>query len=1128
MSETINAICPECLSRYRLKADMVGKRMRCTNSDCQAAFEVMAEADPGLVGAVRLPEETESWPAAGYGLKPQDATPAEPNAEFNWQDAPPPVQVIVDEPAEKQVLGQSWEDAAIPRPPAPVSKREAASIAKPTDVPLFAEPVRKRSYRGIMVALLAFFVIGGIATGVILLVQEMGRAEEKLAAEAGQYYTAGQYGKASETYEELARRYSHSLHAAEYRFLAALSTVRLKAGLVPAEPEPALTELSKFLDEFGTSTFLTNRRDDVYVAALKVLNDLVYEGAARLHAKPPDLNAADSYLALAHTALKILNRNAPNSADVASAKAKVDGLANAITLARARTAARKEILALLSSPEPDLDTARDLIRRAGFENDPEISTAWQKAEEALRKLVVYRKLEIAAKPAAPAHARVIYPDVRPAAGGSGPRVPALARGILWALDSRNGRVGWVDRLGIDATIPPLVSPAVGNHPEEWLVIAADPPSLSLRDANTGAVKWYQPLDELPVGPAVLSGRRGFLALGGAKGRVLDFDANTGMVAGMFETGQPFAGGLALRPGTNLLYVPASSQQVYVLDTAPEDGGTPRCLTTLATGHTPGTLRTPPEIVGEITNQNLALALTDGLGETRLAIYRLDASSGSPVLSMIAHLPGWTWYAPQHDSERIAVITDRGALGWFAFRQVGAADPPLYPLEDRDSGPPLSDHPPERGLVVHTDESGVVVLANGRLTQWRTGIDRVKGRRLVPGWSLEQELGTPLHEAFRAEAGVAVLSTLQDETSGAMTTAVDVATGNIVWQRPLGLAPKNQFLQVGNSVAVIDERGAMTLFDAASRGEDGRLAGKAIAAVGPGLTGPPAVVRSTEGADWIVLPQANAVLLRSIGADGSVTERRLVLPANLLGTPAIGNGTAVLPLANGLLARAQLNDAGRVDVGPSWRAPGGGSDATGLVVFINDNTYAVSDGGRRLMKLNWNSPQDFSLNASEALELPARPTRIVRDARGSYLAAADANGSVTLIDAQRLTAAGKFGQAGKMITAGPVFNGDQIAFVSDGRELQVIPASQPTRRWQFTTPGEAIVGLPMHLGEQDYVMADQGGQLILVRSANGKTAHKAFPLAGGSPVGGPFAFGNDWLLPLVDGTAEIMTKRDLPH
>ena len=97
------------------------------------------------------------------------------------------------------------------------------------------------------------------------------------------------------------------------------------------------------------------------------------------------------------------------------------------------------------------------------------------------------------------------------------------------------------RIGADALWAPLALDET-----RWLAVATEPPSLSVRDANTGDIVWSQPLESLPVGPPVVAAGHVYVALAGPVGAVLNIDARTGALLGAFATGQSLSGGIGTR------------------------------------------------------------------------------------------------------------------------------------------------------------------------------------------------------------------------------------------------------------------------------------------------------------------------------------------------------------------------------------------------------------------------------------------------------------------------------------------------------------------------------------------------------------------------------------------------------
>src|SRR5262249_55998666 len=103
----------------------------------------------------------------------------------------------------------------------------------------------------------------------------------------------------------------------------------------------------------------------------------------------------------------------------------------------------------------------------------------------------------------------------------------------------------------------------------------------------------------------------------------------------------------------------------------------------ATGHAPGALRGEPIVVsgteGITVPRYLVLGEADGLGAMRLRAFRLLTDPTAVASPAEVRLPGWPWFPPYHDPEKLALVTDAGVLGLFGIHQTGTADPPLFPL-----------------------------------------------------------------------------------------------------------------------------------------------------------------------------------------------------------------------------------------------------------------------------------------------------------------------------------------------------------------------------------------------------------------------------------------------------------------
>src|SRR5439155_13781782 len=127
-----------------------------------------------------------------------------------------------------------------------------------------------------------------------------------------------------------------------------------------------------------------------------------------------------------------------------------------------------------------------------------------------------------------------------------------------------------------------------------------------------------------------------------------------------------AGGAALDQTYGRLHVPAYGNNVYVFNYHPEGGGPPRREGLLPTEHAPGSLRGEPIVVsgeeGVEVPRYLVLGEADGLDAMKLRAFRLlDRADAAPPPADV-RLPGWSWFPPYADPEKLALVTDAGALG----------------------------------------------------------------------------------------------------------------------------------------------------------------------------------------------------------------------------------------------------------------------------------------------------------------------------------------------------------------------------------------------------------------------------------------------------------------------------------
>src|SRR3954453_7829432 len=103
------------------------------------------------------------------------------------------------------------------------------------------------------------------------------------------------------------------------------------------------------------------------------------------------------------------------------------------------------------------------------------------------------------------------------------------------------------------------------------------------------------------------------------------------------------------------------------------------------GHPSGSLRSEPLVVADPEGESpgyLILNQTQGLNAMQLRVFKLpltDPHTKPQDLDPPPRVPGWTWFQPYHDGEKLVMMSDTGVLGLFGIRQLRNRDPALFPL-----------------------------------------------------------------------------------------------------------------------------------------------------------------------------------------------------------------------------------------------------------------------------------------------------------------------------------------------------------------------------------------------------------------------------------------------------------------
>jgi hypothetical protein len=272
--------------------------------------------------------------------------------------------------------------------------------------------------------------------------------------------------------------------------------------------------------------------------------------------------------------------------------------------------------------------------------------------------------------------------------------------------------------------------------------------------------------------------------------------------------------------------------------------------------------------------------------------------------------------------------------------------------------------------------------------------------------------------------------------------------------------------------------------------------------------------------WSSAPGPAMLRIRHLPINGPSTTESRKLPAAIAGTPALGDGFVLLPLADGVAVRLDLGAAGTVTAGPNWRVPGVDEQSPGHIVAMGGEDFLLTDGGRGVARVSWPSAKVHERRAkaelSHRIVAPPAILRVGADA-APRVCLADADNTLTLLDGDSLKVLKSWRLPGK-ITAGPFVRGTTIVCIVDNNQLVGIDPDR-AKPWQNAMVSD-IVGAPL-LVDGMLVVADVSGRFQAFDSQTGKWAGYTLK-ANVAPDAAPVAFGPGRLLvPLNDGTLLLL-------
>jgi outer membrane protein assembly factor BamB len=1025
-------------------------------------------------------------------------------------------------------------------------------------------------------------VLGGV--GLLGWLWLQGRETRDREA-ADKLYADGQYAQASGAYDKLLEKYPDSPNGDDYKFWRELSAIRAMPSALNARG--GFDRIGSFLETYKGDLRFTEHGKEVGDVIAQLLND----ASDRALKDPHDEDIQKDI----KSGLKVLNELlALNHLWVPDdAIAKFNDNKAKWRQAIQDEEERRALLARLQSlaEKPTADSIRQVQeilhqeaeKRTKFNADPDVIQVVNALHERFKATIAFTKAQEDDPPRKPVsedpgQSMLVQPVL--AIGGVGPALPAdrvffaLARGVLYGLRQDSGDIVWAMRVGIDTHQLPLRVPRQGNAPELALVLSTDTLTFTAVDAGSGATLWTHRLGAACLGRPVIVDRRAYVPL--LNGEVEEVELSGGGLLGRYKLGQSLSvGGTRFdddKRKKKLIFFPGDDSCVYVLDATNRS-----CEAVLYTDHEAGTLRGEPIVLPSEENPSvpgyLVLCQAHGLDATLLRTFRLlqpvpspDAEPGSPesrlrvepVAMPERRLRGQPWFPPFRDPEKLITVTDAGVLGLFGINQKLNKDDPLFPLVRRPDQEEGTIELPGQGVargraqVVFARGNDLWVLARGRLLRYTLALRQQDGPQVLPDsrWERPLDLGSPLHESQLDDAETTLFLVTQSPNGKAcLATAVDTETGQVRWQRQLGLVCHGDPRPLGDQVVALDQGGGLFGFRANKHLEDSdwqwQSAGHLLAPPLPkGTSGSVYFVPGPDGKSVFQFncpDPGTTVIVREFRAGrGQASEATIGnLPARLAGTPAVGTNRILLPLGNGDTRQVHLEGKeGTSKEGPMWRATHGDTAARGHVVWLGGDDFLTTNGRRGLTR--WRFRADDVYNAVPADSDARKPTvQLPEEIAGSPLVlslagegsklrvcVADDRGTVYLFEGDALKLARQW-PLQKSLTAGPFLRDGRIGCVVGRRKLVWLDPAKDKPLWQYESPGEAIIGRPQ-VADGMVLVADVTGRFVGLDPATGKARGPGYQLrASVGPAAAPAGFSAERAFaPLTDGTVLLLSLRYL--
>lgn len=661
-------------------------------------------------------------------------------------------------------------------------------------------------------------------------------------------------------------------------------------------------------------------------------------------------------------------------------------------------------------------------------------------------------------------------------------------GVAYGVDAGTGILRWRRSVGVGGRkIDPVY---VGDG---ILLIDHRHDDLIRVDSETGALVWRTHLDAMANQP-VLHAESTLVAT--ESGRLLVIDTATGATQGRVEFAQPLRAAPCVSQDGRRIYLVGEHSSIYTLS-----GQSYTCLGVLYSGHDPGAVQAPIELIAEkaVVLENI------GMETCQMRVFSLDderslaTEVGSDRVDGVCDAPAVSY------GRRLLVASDTGETKLFEF-SVDEGTEPFVVLASRPAGRQ------SRGpRYLAANDSGIWIADQG-IGRF---IPSVADNRLAP-----QRIENPYADdrfTGKLETRESTLfhTRRPSNRSGLYVAATDTESGRVVWETrvadsSLGTPYVSQEM---GGVVVANRKGQWRLLGReAIRDKVSNETTGADPASEYGLflrLGGEAMLFGNEGSE--------EYLLASSRGDNALRSR-LAGPLACQPTPYEANWLAPLELGQ----VHYLNQQGEPVGAPFQPSLTPGSKTVWLPIGVSvDNTHtfaaaATAAGDVYCLEISRGDSPSIDLRASMILEdLPVSRVAVI----GGHAAMVLESGVVALI---ALPDAGEpiLVHPDMKATWGPFPAGEKFVIADESGVVVAVSPEDAAVAWRCELSCGAPVGVPL-ITENSLTLVGSEGACVRIDLASGERLGEVD--LGEFPTSGPTAYGERLLIYANDSTL-LVTKR----